>query len=342
MLLVILGAGASYDSAPSRPPNDGNYSNLPNRPPLANELFGDRPYFGEVMNKYPRCLSIIPRLRHISEQSSVEVELQKLQAEATAYSERYCQLAAIRYYLQDILWDCGGRWMTETHHVSNYLTLVDDIKRWKKPGDRVCFVTFNYDNLLDLALRRTGYPFTELSAYTARDLMLVKLHGSVNWARMVRTPFDENAQVNRVELATRLIDQYPILDISRDFVLIGEYPPSPRIKKPVFPALAIPVEEKLDFECPAEHVEALKSFLPNVTKILVIGWRATEKPFLEILKSGLGGRNPDITIVNGLSDNSQVAANNLQKVGITGKFRILNEGFTDFIRRDSGRVFLSS
>lgn len=65
MLLVILGAGASYDSAPSQPPNDGNYSNLADRPPLANELFGNRKYFGEVMNKYHRCIPIITRLRQI-------------------------------------------------------------------------------------------------------------------------------------------------------------------------------------------------------------------------------------------------------------------------------------
>src|SRR5438034_3891921 len=191
MLLVILGAGASYDSAPSRDPRQREYSTMDLRPPLANELFSDRKYFGDVMNKYPRCLDIVPRLRHIPPESSVELELQKLQAEVIDYPERHQQLAAIRYYLQEILWACAEGWLRETQNVSNYITLVDDIKRWKKPGEKVCFVTFNYDTLLDKALAHHGYPFTELSAYIARDLMLVKLHGSVNWARIVSTPLDE-------------------------------------------------------------------------------------------------------------------------------------------------------
>lgn len=342
MLLVILGAGASYDSAPSRHPLDGRYTDLPYRPPLANQLFGDRPYFGQVMNKYSQCLPIIPRLRHISGDSSVEIELQKLQADATMYPERHRQLAAIRYYLQDILWDCTSHWLKETQNISNYATLVDDIKQFKKPGEKVCFVTFNYDTLLDEALRYAGYPLTDLSAYIARDLMLVKLHGSVNWARRVNLHVEKLASSNREDIARELIDRYSALSISRDFVLIGEYPPSPRDYQPVFPALAIPVETKLDFECPPEHVEALKAFIPEVRKILMIGWRATEKPFLEILKSGLGGRNPSIALVNGSLDYSQAAANNIQKQGISGNYRILNEGFTDFVRRNSGRAFLSS
>ena len=245
MLLVILGAGASYDSAPSQPPNDGNYSKLPDRPPLANELFGNRKYFGEVMNKYHRCIPIITRLRHNCDRSPVELELQALQASANAYPERHRQLAAVRYYLQDILWHCTENWLRWTQNISNHRTLVDDIKQWRKPDEKVCFVTFNYDTLLEEALRYADYPFTELSAYIARDLMLVKLHGSVNWARIVDTPIDELLGLDRTDLAKQLIDRYQNLDVSKRYVMVGEYPPAPRNKKAVFPALAIPVEAKL-------------------------------------------------------------------------------------------------
>jgi hypothetical protein len=42
MIMVIFGAGASYDSVPSRPPRGLNARQfLPNRPPLASELFLD-------------------------------------------------------------------------------------------------------------------------------------------------------------------------------------------------------------------------------------------------------------------------------------------------------------
>jgi len=55
----------------------------------------------------------------------------------------------------------------------------------------------------------------------------------------------------------------------------------------LFPAIAIPVENKRDFECPKDQLDTLRSYIPSVTKILTIGWRATEQPFLDILRSGL-------------------------------------------------------
>jgi hypothetical protein len=39
MILVVFGAGASYDSVPSRPPAQYGRGHLQNRPPLGAELF---------------------------------------------------------------------------------------------------------------------------------------------------------------------------------------------------------------------------------------------------------------------------------------------------------------
>jgi hypothetical protein len=41
MLLDIYGAGASFDSAPSKHPEESLHMNLQNRPPLASELFSE-------------------------------------------------------------------------------------------------------------------------------------------------------------------------------------------------------------------------------------------------------------------------------------------------------------
>src|SRR5205814_9406567 len=61
MLLVIFGAGASYDSAPflrrileSRDPYE--------RPPLAHELFMPRPKFLEAIRSFPPLSEIVPYL----------------------------------------------------------------------------------------------------------------------------------------------------------------------------------------------------------------------------------------------------------------------------------------
>ena len=99
MLMVIFGAGASYDSAPSRPPR---MQRDLERPPLAEELFADIDAFSEVASRFPRCLPIIPRLRDRPAGVSVEQALEQLQQEAEGYPEGYRQLAAIRFYLNVI------------------------------------------------------------------------------------------------------------------------------------------------------------------------------------------------------------------------------------------------
>ena len=91
MLLVIFGAGASYDSNPRRPPME--YGGLEFRPPLANELFDDRPFMSAMINSFERCQPVIPYL-YKREGFSVERELQSLQEQASNNPVRHKQLAA--------------------------------------------------------------------------------------------------------------------------------------------------------------------------------------------------------------------------------------------------------
>ena len=83
--MVVFGAGASYDSAPFYPPH--SQSLLPvqdeqRRPPLAKELFENRNVFATAVSNLPRCKAINIRLRGLPEDTSIEQELQKIQAEA--------------------------------------------------------------------------------------------------------------------------------------------------------------------------------------------------------------------------------------------------------------------
>jgi hypothetical protein len=67
VLLVVFGAGASYDSDPDHPPPapaGGHLLTIENhRPPLANRLFDNRPQFLTAMESFPECMPLIPRLR---------------------------------------------------------------------------------------------------------------------------------------------------------------------------------------------------------------------------------------------------------------------------------------
>src|SRR2546429_7337439 len=117
MLMVILGAGASFDSLPAqaRTGPGAAFPHFPERPPLADELFDNRPNFGEAMYKFRYCQRIVPMLQR-RYGKSLEQRLQELADEATDYSARAQQLMSIRYYIQYILWNSEDGWLRGIGH----------------------------------------------------------------------------------------------------------------------------------------------------------------------------------------------------------------------------------
>lgn len=103
-------------------------------------------------------------------------------------------------------------------------------------------------------------------------------------------------------------------------------------KEGVFlPALALPVETKSDFQCPKEHVEALGDMIPQVTKLLVIGWRASEKHFLELLASTASAGIKIVTVAGSLQA-SRDPLEALRGAGIQpSDIYPLQDSFTSFI-----------
>ena len=324
MLMVVFGAGASYDSDPSRRPSD--HPPLPNRPPLATELFQNRAPFAGAIQLYPRCQAVIPRLRH-PRNETVESVLQHMQDEAAEYPVRHRQLAAVRYYLQTILSQCAAHWLAEATGVTNYKTLLDQIERWRKRSECVGLVTFNYDTLLEAALPDVGLDFSGLADYVKHPhYKVIKLHGSVNWSREVETA----PSIPR-PTPGELIESAADLKISERYVMT---PSAQAQAKVLFPAIAIPVESKSTFECPPEHLEVLGDLLPKVTKLLVIGWRATEDHFLELLKEKLP-RRLRVMVVAGSQTSAEEPIKRLRAkldpAGFDAAYHRPFGGFTEFI-----------
>lgn len=138
----------------------------------------------------------------------------------------------------------------------------------------------------------------DMNSYIAwNNYSLFKLHGSVNWGRVVEGVQDLS-KGSRDYLHQRLIDdvvpgsecitdRYKLCDHDlrpRPFKIEAGYPLETMPGVALYPALSIPVEKKDEFSCPAEHVTALEGLLPRVTKMITIGWRATEADFLSRLK----------------------------------------------------------
>jgi len=336
MLMVIFGAGASYDSVASRRPGAFDHES---RLPLANQLFGDRPLFARVLTHFPAVQPLISRLRYLGKEQSLERELQAIRAEADTYAERTRQLVAVRYYLHMLIHECEQSWASVINGAggeTNYRTLLDEIA-YCSPHDVVHLVTFNYDRLIEAALPTVNVRIQNLDDYVKGRFQLIKLHGSTNWSRAVKTPL-KTAGVNGMDVIQQVIDART-LNVSNEFMFFDQHVTGVHGETPLFPALAIPFEEKLDFECPSNHMDALRGSLGLIDKILVIGWRATEQPFLQMLRKGLPGPVRCLVVTEDCT-RSQETIDRMKAAGIAGDFNAVGGGFSELVLLHLARDFL--
>jgi len=188
MLLSILGAGASFDSVGHlRPPNLGPDIEE-DRPPLAKDLFANRREFVRAMQDFHECKALASILR--PDGVSVEGELAKIQelAVSNVYPPAHKELMAVRFYLQLDISECELRWGSRHHGITNYATLLREIERWRIEGGEphVCFVTFNYDRMLEHAIAQVlDFKIDRMSSYSQQHYSILKLHGSTNWAHPI-------------------------------------------------------------------------------------------------------------------------------------------------------------
>lgn len=109
----------------------------------------------------------------------------------------------------------------------------------------------------------------------------------------------------------------------------------------MFPAIAIPLERKRDFECPRAHLEHLYDMLGQTRKILFVGWRAADVPFLDVLKEQLTPGSVDAYAVAGGNNETRDLVNRLKAAGIrTGQF-FLDGGFSSFVLSREVEPFLA-
>jgi hypothetical protein len=313
MLMVILGAGASYDSSPDHPAGRGAAAN---RPPLADDLFINEGVFAEARGEFSEFHELIPELLPRAGRT-VEQSLQRLQDEGANSPERQRQLTAVRYYLQLAFRTLSDRWLKGIAGVTNYRALLGQIRHHQKGKEPVCLVTFNYDTLIEAALAHYGMQFEVPNDYiTGAEFKLFKLHGSANWGRhlegnlpaaLLRAP--PNDPWGDPHLVIRHVDA---ANISDNFTVSG-IPGRKHAGPPLYPAIAIPVLRKDTYECPHSHVGALTKLIPQVTRVLAIGWRGTELHFQHMLRQ-LGPIK--IVTVAGSKEEAQKILNNIRTLGM--------------------------
>jgi hypothetical protein len=281
MLMVVFGAGASFDSFAEVPPMD-SAPKEEFRPPLAAGLFEQR--FAKYFPQFPECLGLFPRLAWAARETpGIEVFLEDLAAQSDSDHVVRQQLVALRFYLDAIIRDTTSNWEHQrVFGATNYAVLLDRIDTWRrKTEEQVVLATFNYDPLLENAAFRVlkSYfrnGFTTMADYIDRpEYKILKLHGSTTWLRVSPGSADStNDYVEAIERSSR-----GSLELSR-FVHATRASQVRSTQNSLVPAIAIPVQAKSQFECPPEHVNALLQATRTATQLLIIGWKGMEQHFL--------------------------------------------------------------
>lgn len=73
-------------------------------------------------------LPIVPELRN-THGAPIEAVLERLRDESKSFQEGQRQLAAVRYYLRDIIGDSASNWLQAVAGVTNYRSLLNQIER---------------------------------------------------------------------------------------------------------------------------------------------------------------------------------------------------------------------
>ncbi len=346
MLLVVFGAGASFDSAPDYSPSSDHRNAFESRPPLANQLFENRPIFRAALKNFRQCLPLVTRLSN--PEPSIETQLDALLIEGDRYPARHQQLAAIRFYLRRIIHETALEWRAVHGEVTNYKTLLDDLERWRlQTKEEILFVTFNYDTMLEEALPIVGRSCKKLEDYINQtSYKVIKVHGSVNWTRQLKEPTrDPHQKFSHADMIQYMIEHAETLEVSDRFLMMVNpgvafesiYPGS---LIGMFPAIAIPVTQKVSFECPQTHLDTLIEVIPKVTKILTVGWRGTEQHFLKLLgQHVILPLNRVIIVAGDLAEAHKVEIN-LKQTGLGGIYFKAGGGFTDALKRREIDSFL--
>lgn len=292
-LLVVVGAGASFDCWPEHVRTAINQQKLP----LANDLFSTLPTQGAILNEY-NLMGLASRLRKKEKASGksfdVEAELATISklAEAIGDKNTIQSLFKARFYIHRITNILTKKTLSHTNSHTVYVDLLNQLKEWidQSPTTRfVDIVVFNYDNLIEKAME-TVYNYDwrnktqqlPLNAYFAgNNMRIYKPHGSINWGREILKN-GSHFSYGDIENVFREFDQ---LELAHGFQFIDpDVITDPGMGKIFIPAIAVPFKTKTNFdECPqGMQVEMLKA-IKNANKIITLGWKGADENFTSLL-----------------------------------------------------------
>ncbi len=331
-LMIIFGAGASFDSINIYPPGDRTDPRERSRPPLANDLFDDRSVFAAAINEFPRVRYLAHRLRGLPGGIGLEETIERLLSEEDPGGLLAKAIAAFRFYLQKTIWATADAWSAQASGATNYLGLVTDVKRYWRERGPAGFVTFNYERMLEDACADADISYPDVDTYATGRYPLFRPHGAVHWAH----PIGGVELSSTRSLEADIIEGIAQVSVSDEFVsVVG--PGAGNRNAPLIPALSVPALTKDRFEMPVRHIELLDEWIPRVTHLLIIGWRAADTRFLSMWRRGRA--DPRFKwIVAGSRAGAEEVNSELAKYGLSPG-SVSEHGFGDFLKSEEHRYF---
>jgi len=332
MLLIIFGAGASYDHHP----NQSSDSVMP----MANGLIYDNLHnAGDAKNTWQGAVPIINILQEIENQNKQGFNIEEaLFAILEENDENInAQLLSFLFYVHRVISSVESNIRRYENANTNYTRLLTKLQKTKVDRDMgIRIVSFNYDTLIEAACGQV-YPTWVFNTYEdyllGPGVRLYKPHGSLNWQKLTNGIDHQTREESVIKL---LAGRYSNNPTTERIVRYSDMYQSHTLGKThlMQPVLALPFKEKTNFVFPDNHKSSLVNDMNKITHILTVGWRGSESHFHQQILDKLPSK-AKIKIMN-VNRGSEEIETNLKE---TLKDRIItldtfNEGFSKFLEDD--------
>jgi len=308
--MFVFGAGASANSVFDS--DSAAFRESTFCPPIGNQLFGKK--FQSYIKKFPGVERSLASLKRYGNQVEAFFE-----GEWDGIVKRYSpeiisRHISIAFYLKELFNKISEETIENYFDCSIYAAFCDHIQKSLKnrPNEKVAFVSFNYDTLLDHSVSQFfDQSFNEMEDYVRfneKPFMLFKPHGSCNWGWKFKEEFlNENiADIpkylfeNNVSFAQVYFNllgniDHTVWHNSWGYIKSTSQRRSYSINKNIikvihsdpedyFPALLIPYQNKDEFVMPYYHRDTMKEFIRRMEDLYLIGWKGNEAAFNDLLK----------------------------------------------------------
>lgn len=356
-LIVIVGAGASFDCTPETPLGS-------RRLPLTAELFSRN--YEDVLERHRRVSAVAPGIEDALRAGDAPVSLERhiLEEYRRGGTEEARRVfAAILFYLEDLLSTLSEEANQGSGPV-NYKRLSQEAVV-SRAIDQVAFISLNYDTILDSWLEaHDTQDIRRIEDYVRADRrwLLLKPHGCVTWRRRAHGVFVSSNGVAQddassiVRAGSRLTPAGQLLRKSHTgraldpWTLPGEVNHRGQVQALV-PVIAAPLgPDEDEVLCPDEHIAAFHDRFQAIDAIdvLVIGYSGIDQAVLSMVaQHSLRFRR--VRIVNGRSEPRPTRGHGLyaparasaeaiaRGLGIPVKEALdglFDGGFSKFVRRE--------